>query len=122
MSLPVQLVVAALSGGAAWKVIEWAIDYAGLRKNARADFREDLLSRVRALQQRVDRLESALQDEQRARVRAELKNEVLARRIEMLVSELNRLRKEQDMEPLEVETFQVDSVPIATPNATEPND
>ncbi len=117
MTFPVQLVLAALSGGAAWKVIEWAIDYAGLRKNARADFREDLLSRVRALQQRVDQLESALQDEQRARVRAEIRNEVLSRRIEILVQELNRLRDNLDMAPIDVEDFQVDSVPLASPIA-----
>jgi ABC-type phosphate transport system auxiliary subunit len=117
MTFPVQLVLAALSGGAAWKVIEWAIDYAGLRKNARADFREDLLSRVRALQQRVDQLESALQDEQRARVRAEIQNEVLSQRIEILVQELNRLRDNLEMDPIDVEDFQVDAIPLASPIA-----
>jgi len=112
MSTPFQLLLAALGGGGVWKTIEWAIDYAGLQSDAAADFRDDLLARVKALQQRVDQLESDLRDEQRARVQAELHNEIMDERIRRLVSELNRLREEQNMAPLDPEDYQVSSIPL----------
>lgn len=112
MSLSLKLLLAALGGGSVWKLFEWVLDYAGLRKSAQDQFRDDLLARVKALQQRVDNLEAALADEQRARVRAELRNEVLARRIELLVGELNQLRENQGMDPLDPEDFQVSSIPL----------
>lgn len=112
MSLSVKLLLAALGGGSVWKIVSWVIDYAGLRKSAQDKFRNDLLARVKALQERVDNLESALADEQRARVRAELRAEMLDRRIEMLVEELNRLREEQGMEPLDPAEYKVSEIPL----------
>jgi hypothetical protein len=114
-------ILAAIGGGSALKAIEWAFDYAGLRKGAKAKFRDDLLGRVDGLQHRVDNLEEALQNEQRARVRAELKNEILNRRLDMLIQELNRLRKEQGMEPLDPEQFRVSELPIeSVTDSSEP--
>jgi predicted nucleic acid-binding Zn-ribbon protein len=107
MSIPLQLLLAALGGGGTWKVIEYALDYAGLKQNAQSTFRDDLLERVESLRGRVSRLEEDLERERKARLRAELKNEILARRIQLLVDELNRLREREGMEPLSAEEFQV---------------
>lgn len=107
-----QVLIAALGSGGVWWGIDFVIQYAGLRQGAQAAFRDDLIGRVNGLQQRVDNLEEALQNEQRARVRAELKNEILNRRLDMLVEELNRLRQEQDMGPLDPEDFRVSELPI----------
>ncbi len=114
MSTTLKIIFAALGGGAIWKIAEYIIDYAGLRKGAQAEFRDDLMAQVGALRQRVNQLESDLQQEQRARVRAELRNEVLARRVELLVRELNRLREEQGMEALDPDDFQVSELPFGT--------
>lgn len=119
LSLTTKLLLAAVGGGGVWKVIEYVLDYAGLRQDAAADFRDDLLARVKALQQRVDQLESDLRDEQRARVQAELRNEIMDERIRRLVSELNRLREEQDMDPLDPEDYQVSSIPISNDATNE---
>jgi len=124
MSLPFQLLLAAIGGGGAWKAFEFVMDYAGLRKNAQKGFRDDLLGRVDSLQKRVTRLEEDLERERKARLRAELKNEILARRIQLLVDELNRLREKEGMEPLRAEDFQVKEpfdVEQATDN-TPPSD
>ena len=117
-SLPlwVQLLIAALSGGGVVEAAKLGFRYAGLNQSAQAAFRDDLLGRVDGLQHRVDSLEEALQNEQRARVRAELKNEILNRRLDMLVEELNRLRQEQGMEPLDPETFRVSELPLESMN------
>lgn len=122
MSLPAQLLLAAIGGGGAWKLLEYLLDYAGLRKGARAKFRDDLLARVKALQQRVDQLDSALQEEQRARVKAELRNDVSERRIKLLVEELNRLRAKLDMDPLDPEEFLVTDVPFRTTLTADTHD
>lgn len=106
-----QLVLAALSGGLLTAVIRGVLHYAGLKGGEREAFRDDLISRVNKLQERIDKLESDLQSERRARLRAELHNQTLARRIETLVEELNRLRKNQDMEPLDAEDFHDESPP-----------
>lgn len=112
MSFATQLLVAAFGGGGMLKLIEWALDYAGLREDAESDFRKDLMARVQGLRGRVDNLESELQDEQRARVKAELRNEIGERRIRMLVKELNTLRQKMDMEQLDPDEFLVTDVPI----------
>jgi len=104
-----QLVLAALSGGLLTAVIRGVLHYAGLKGGEREAFRDDLISRVNKLQERIDKLESDLQKERRARLRAELRNEELGRRIKALVEELNRLREEGGMEPLNAEDFQVEN-------------
>jgi len=113
-----QLVLAALSGGVLTAVVRGVLHYAGLKGGEREAFRDDLISRVNKLQKRIDKLESDLQSERRNRLRAELRNEALARRIETLVEELNRLRKREDMEPLDAEDFQVDS-PLMNPKSND---
>jgi len=108
-----QLVLAALSGGLLTAVVRGVLHYAGLKGGEREAFRDDLISRVNKLQKRIDKLESDLQKERRARLRAELRNETLARRIKALVEELNRLRENQDLEPLDAEDFH-DESPLMT--------
>jgi len=118
MSDWLQLALAALSGGLFTAVLRYLADYAGMKGGEREAFRDDLISRVNKLQKRIDKLESDLQSERRNRLRAELRNEALARRIETLVEELNRLRKREDMEPLDAEDFQVDS-PLMNPKSND---
>jgi outer membrane murein-binding lipoprotein Lpp len=118
MSTTLQLVLAAVSGGFLTALIRSVVEYAGLKGGEREAFRDDLISRVNKLQKRINKLESDLQKERRARLRAELRNETLARRIKALVEELNRLRENQDMEPLDAEDFQVDS-PLMTPKTDD---
>jgi outer membrane murein-binding lipoprotein Lpp len=118
MSATLQLMLAALSGGILTALIRSVVEYAGLKGGEREAFRDDLISRVNKLQKRINKLESDLQKERRARLRAELRNETLARRIKALVEELNRLRENQDMEPLDAEDFQVDS-PLMTPKTDD---
>ena len=117
MSTTLQLVLAAVSGGFLTALIRSVVEYAGLKGGEREAFRDDLISRVNKLQKRIDKLETDLQSERRARLRAELRNEALARRIETLVEELNRLRKKGGMEPLDAEDFQVEK-PLMTPKMT----
>jgi len=116
MPTSIQLVLAALSGGLLTAVLRYLADYAGLKGGEREAFRNDLISRVNRLQKRIDKLESDLQKERRARLGAELRNETLARRIKTLVEELNRLREKEGMEPLDAEDFQVDS-PLMNPSS-----
>ena len=113
-----QLMLAALSGGLLTAVVRGVLHYAGLKGGEREAFRDDLISRVNKLQKRIDKLESDLQSERRARLQAELQNERLARRIETLVEELNRLRKKGGMEPLDAEDFQVEN-PLMTPKTDD---
>jgi len=105
-------VIAALSGGAVVKVLEWILDYAGLRTDAQAAFRDDLIRQVDKLQDETKRLrgrirenEQDLAEERRARRREELRSEVMAQRIARLVERLNELRKRLDMEALDPEQF-----------------
>jgi len=109
LPLWLQLVIAAISGGGVVEAAKLGFRYAGVHQTA---FRDDLLGRVNGLQQRVDNLEEALQNEQRARVRAELKNEILNRRLDMLIEELNRLRQKQGMDPLNIDDFRISELPI----------
>ena len=118
MPSSLQLVLAALSGGLLTAVLRWVVDYAGLKGGEREAFRDDLIARVNKLQKRIDKLESDLQSERRARLRAQLRNEALARRIETLVEELNRLRENQGMEPLDADDFQVEE-PLITPETND---
>jgi outer membrane murein-binding lipoprotein Lpp len=118
MSTTLQLVLAAVSGGVLTALIRSIVEYAGLKGGEREAFRDDLIGRVNNLQERVDQLESDLQSERRARLRAELRNEALARRIKALVEELNRLRKKEGMEPLDAEDFQ-DENPLMTPETND---
>jgi predicted nuclease with TOPRIM domain len=104
--------IAALSGGAVVKVLEWILDYAGLRTDAEAAFRNDLIRQVDKLQDETKRLrgrikenEKALVQERRARQREELRSEVMAQRIARLVERLNELRARLDMEPLDPGQF-----------------
>jgi len=104
--------IAALSGGAVVKVLEWILDYAGLRTDAEAAFRNDLIRQIDKLQEETKRLrgrikenEKALVQERRARQREELRSEVMAQRIARLVERLNELRARLDMEPLDPEQF-----------------
>jgi len=112
LPLWLQLVIAAISGGGVVEAAKLGFRYAGVHQTAQAEFRDDLLGRVNGLQQRVDNLEEALQNEQRARVRAELKNEILNRRLDMLIEELNRLRQKQGMDPLNINDFRISELPI----------
>ena len=118
MSDSLQLALAALSGGLLTAVLRYLADYAGMKGGEREAFRDDLISRVNKLQKRIDKLESDLQSERRARLRAELRNETLARRIKALVEELNRLRENQDLEPLDAEDFH-DESPLMTPKTND---
>ena len=104
--------IAAISGGAVVKVLEWALDYAGLRTDAEAAFRNDLIRQIDKLQEETKRLrgrikenEKALVQERRARQREELRSEVMAQRIARLVERLNELRARLDMEPLDPAQF-----------------
>jgi ABC-type phosphate transport system auxiliary subunit len=94
------------------------LHYAGLKGSERDAFRSDLISRVNKLQKRIDKLESDLRSERQSRLRAQLRNQTLARRIEALVEELNRLRENQGMEPLDAEDFQVEE-PLITPESND---
>lgn len=108
MSTPLQLLLAALGGGSLWKAIELLIEHSGLRVDAQATFRDDLIERIGALQERVSVLEEDLKTEQRARVKAEIRNEVYRRHIESLVKEINRMREKLDMETLDIDSFLTD--------------
>lgn len=108
MSTTLQLLLAALGGGSLWKAIELLIEYSGLRVDAQATFRDDLIERIGALQERVSVLEEDLKTEQRARVKAEIRNEVYRRHIESLVKEINRMREKLDMETLDIDSFLTD--------------
>lgn len=106
------LLIAAVSGGAATKLFEWFLDYAGLRNDAEAAFRDDLIRQIDKLQDKTQRLrrrikenEKALAEERRARQREELRSEVMAQRIARLVERLNELRQQLDMEALDPEQF-----------------
>jgi septal ring factor EnvC (AmiA/AmiB activator) len=105
-------VIAALSGGAVVKVLEWVLDYAGLRTDAQAAFRDDLIRQIDKLQEETKRLrkrikenEKALAEERHARRREELRSEVMKQRIARLVERLNELRERLDMKPLDPEQF-----------------
>lgn len=105
-------VIAAVSGGVVVKVLEWILDYAGLRTNAQAAFRDDLIRQVDKLQEETKRLrkrirenEQDLAEERRARLREEIRSEVMAQRIARLVERLNELRARLDMKPLDPEQF-----------------
>jgi septal ring factor EnvC (AmiA/AmiB activator) len=106
------LLIAAVSGGAATKLFEWVLDYAGLRSDAEAAFRDDLIRQIDKLQDETKRLrrrirenEQDLAEERSARAREELRNEVMAQRIARLVQRLNELRRRLDMKPLDPEQF-----------------
>jgi predicted nuclease with TOPRIM domain len=105
-------VIAAISGGVVVKILEWILDYAGLRTNAEAAFRDDLIRQVDELQDETKRLrgrirenEQDLAEERHARRREELRSEVMKQRIARLVERLNELRERLDMEPLDPKQF-----------------
>ena len=104
--------IAAISGGAVVKVLEWALDYAGLRTDAEAAFRNDLIRQIDKLQdetkrlrEKIDENEEALAEERQARAREEIRSEVMAQRLARLVQRLNELRRRLDMEPLDPNQF-----------------
>ena len=100
-----ELVLAALGGGAVFKLVELIFRYAGYAQSAEADFQSQLLGRVKELQARINEVEKELRVEQKARVEAEIRNTVLFRNLKTLLDELNRLREEQSLKPLSFDEF-----------------
>lgn len=105
MSLITKLMLAALGGGAGTSAVWWVIDYAGLRQDAQDRFRDDLMGRVNALEERQGILEDRLETERRKRIRAQLKIDQLLVRIHDLVERINDWRREDGLDPLDPADF-----------------
>jgi len=95
-----ELVLAALGGGAIFKLVELLFKYAGYAQSAEADFQSQLMGRVKELQARVTEIERELRIEQKARVEAEIRNAILFRNLKAMLEELNRLREDAELQPI----------------------
>jgi len=99
MDVSVQLLVAAISGGVVIKLIELFANWAGIISGDEKRFRDDIVSRLHDMQERIDTLEDELRNEAWSRLKAEA---MLMR----LLSSHNELRVQQGMEKVTYEDIE----------------
>lgn len=98
---------AALAGGGLWKVLDYylqgrsqlhseGLDDARVARELRDEMRKD----IEEMRHRIDLLEQNLDTEREARLKAELHNQLLQAKIDLLLRMVNDLRVKEGLEPL----------------------
>ena len=111
MTILVQLILAALSGGIIVKGTEVVANWAGIISGAEERFREDIVSRLTEMQSRVDTLEEKLRKEAWARLKAEA---MLMR----LLNSHNKMRADNGLEKLTYEDIESKTVDPREPRTS----
>lgn len=97
----------ALAGGGIWKLLDWLLrrkaqdhDHDVQDAAVARELRDELRLDLDEMRQRIDSLEDSLDTEREARVKAELQNQVLLAKVDLLIRMVNDLRAEQGLEPI----------------------
>lgn len=99
--------VAALGGGTVWKVIDYWLQHRKQSHDISLDdthvareLRDELRKDLDALRVRIDLLERDLDEERESRVRAEMNNQLLQTKVDLLIRMVNDLRAQQNLSPI----------------------
>lgn len=100
-------VVAAISGGTIWKVFDYWLQHRKQDHDLQVEdttvarqLRDELRHDLESLRTRVDTLEKQVDTEREARLRAELNNQLLLGKIDLLIRMVNELRARQGLQPI----------------------